>query len=187
MVTAQGRAWPSAHPTRLHHPHGQCRECREPLLKAWLISLLLRHCDPMDCNPSGTSVHGDSPGKNTGVGYHALLQGIFPTQGWNPGLPRCRPIVYRPGRQPPGQGSSSTRPLTSGLGHRAQAWWPLLPSQRGLSPPFKLTGFTYLFLAALSLRGFSRAFSSCNQHGMLFVAALRLLRVLVSLVEEHRL
>ena len=97
MVTAQGRAWPSAHPTRLHHPHGQCRECREPLLKAWLISLLLRHCDPMDCNPSGTSVHGDSPGKNTGVGYHALLQGIFPTQGWNPGLPHCRLIVYRPG------------------------------------------------------------------------------------------
>ena len=28
----------------------------------------------------------DSPGKNTGVGCHALLQGIFPTQGWNPGL-----------------------------------------------------------------------------------------------------
>ena len=28
----------------------------------------------------------DSPGKNTGVGYHALLQGIFPTQGSNPHL-----------------------------------------------------------------------------------------------------
>ena len=28
----------------------------------------------------------DSPGKNTGVGCHALLQGIFPTQEWNPGL-----------------------------------------------------------------------------------------------------
>ena len=28
----------------------------------------------------------DSPGKNTGVGCHALLQGIFPTQGWSPGL-----------------------------------------------------------------------------------------------------
>ena len=32
------------------------------------------------------SVHGDSPGKNTGVGYHALLQGIFPIQVLNPGL-----------------------------------------------------------------------------------------------------
>ena len=28
----------------------------------------------------------DSPGKSTGVGFHALLQGIFPTQGSNPGL-----------------------------------------------------------------------------------------------------
>ena len=40
-------------------------------------------CDPMDCSPSGSSVHGDCPGKNTGVGYHALLQGIFPTQRLN--------------------------------------------------------------------------------------------------------
>ena len=39
--------------------------------------------DPMDCSPPGSSVHGDSPGKNTGVGCLALLQGIFPTQGLN--------------------------------------------------------------------------------------------------------
>ena len=39
------------------------------------------------CSPSGSSVHGDSPGKNTGVGCHTLvLQGIFQTQGSNPGL-----------------------------------------------------------------------------------------------------
>ena len=44
-------------------------------------------CDPMDSSPAGSSVHGDSPGKNTGVGCHALLQGIFPTQGLNPGVP----------------------------------------------------------------------------------------------------
>ena len=36
----------------------------------------------------------NSPGKNTGVGYHALLQGIFPTQGSKPGLPHCRQILY---------------------------------------------------------------------------------------------
>ena len=34
----------------------------------------------------GSSVHGDSPGKNTGVGSHSLLHGIFPIQGLNPGL-----------------------------------------------------------------------------------------------------
>ena len=42
----------------------------------------------------GASVHGDSPGKNSGVGCHALLQGVFPTQGSNPGLPRCKWILY---------------------------------------------------------------------------------------------
>ena len=40
-------------------------------------------CDPMDCSPPGSSVHGDSLGNNTGVDCHALLQGIFKTQGWN--------------------------------------------------------------------------------------------------------
>ena len=47
-------------------------------------------CDPMDYSPSGSSVYGDSPGRNTRVGCHALLQGIFPTQGSNPGLPHWR-------------------------------------------------------------------------------------------------
>ena len=41
---------------------------------------------PMDCSPPGSSVHGDSPGKKSGVGCHALLQGIFLTQGLNPCL-----------------------------------------------------------------------------------------------------
>ena len=35
---------------------------------------------PMDCRPPGFFVHGESPAKNTGVGCHALLQGIFPIQ-----------------------------------------------------------------------------------------------------------
>ena len=35
-----------------------------------------------------------SPGKNTGVSSHSLLQGIFPTQGWNLGLLHCRQILY---------------------------------------------------------------------------------------------
>ena len=48
----------------------------------------------MDRSPPISSVHGDSPGKNTGVDCHALLQGIFPTQGSNPGLPLCRQILY---------------------------------------------------------------------------------------------
>ena len=37
----------------------------------------------MDCSPPGSSIHGDSAGKNSGMGCHALCQGIFPTQGLN--------------------------------------------------------------------------------------------------------
>ena len=42
----------------------------------------------------GFSVHGNSSGKNTGVGCHSLLQGIFPTQGSNLGLLHCKQILY---------------------------------------------------------------------------------------------
>ena len=40
-------------------------------------------CDPMDCSPPSSSVHGDSPGKNTGVGCHALLQGSSQPRDWS--------------------------------------------------------------------------------------------------------
>ena len=49
----------------------------------------------MNCSPPGSSVHGDSPGKNTGVGCHAFLQEIFPNQGSNPSLLHFRQILYR--------------------------------------------------------------------------------------------
>ena len=51
-------------------------------------------CYLMDCSPPGSSVHGDSSGKNTRMGCHALLKGIFPTQGLNPGLLHCKGILY---------------------------------------------------------------------------------------------
>ena len=49
-------------------------------------------CDPMDRSPPGSSAHGDSPGKSTGVSSHSLLQGIFLTQGLSLGLRHCRQI-----------------------------------------------------------------------------------------------
>ena len=51
-----------------------------------LLQSYLTVYNPVDCRPPGSSVHGDSPGKNSGVGCPALLQGIFPTQGLNPRL-----------------------------------------------------------------------------------------------------
>ena len=51
-------------------------------------------CDPMDDSLPGSSVHGESPGKSTGVGGQALLLGIFSAQGSNAGLLHCRRILY---------------------------------------------------------------------------------------------
>ena len=52
-------------------------------------------CSPIDGSPLDSSVHGESPDKNTGVGCHALLHGIFLAQGLNPDLPHCRWVLYR--------------------------------------------------------------------------------------------
>ena len=49
--------------------------------------------DPMDC-PTRLLSPWNSPGKNTGVSCHFLLQGIFPTQGSNLGLLHYRLIPY---------------------------------------------------------------------------------------------
>ena len=45
--------------------------------------------------PHGLYNPWNSPGQNTGVGSLSLLQGIFPTQGLNPGLLHCRRILYQ--------------------------------------------------------------------------------------------
>ena len=52
-------------------------------------------CDPTGSSLPGSTVHGIIPGKNTGVGCHFLLQGIFPTQGSNLRLLHCRQPLYR--------------------------------------------------------------------------------------------
>ena len=56
-------------------------------------------CNPMDCSPPGSSVHGDSPGKNTRVGCHALLQGNLPNTGFEPRSPALQ-VDSSPSKQP---------------------------------------------------------------------------------------
>ena len=51
-------------------------------------------CDPMDCGLHRLLHPWDFLGKITGVGCHFLLQGIFPTQGLDPGLLHCRQTLY---------------------------------------------------------------------------------------------
>ena len=72
-----------------------------------VAQLYLTICNPMACNLPGSSVPGDSLGKNTRVGCHALLQGIFPAQGSNPGFLHCRWVLYQ---EPPG------KPKNTGMG-----------------------------------------------------------------------
>ena len=62
-----------------------------------LSSLESESCSVMSAS---LRLHGlyspwNSLGQNTGVGNHSFLQGIFPTQGLNPGLPYCRWILYQ--------------------------------------------------------------------------------------------
>ena len=71
-------------------------------------SVVSNSATPWTVACQGTSVHGVSPGKHTGVGCHVLLHGIIPSQGWNPGLSPCRRVLYQLSHQ----GGRSGDPLT---------------------------------------------------------------------------
>ena len=55
-------------------------------LSLFLFNRSVLFCDPLDCSPPSLLCPWDFPGKNTGVGCHFLLKGIFLTQGLNSGL-----------------------------------------------------------------------------------------------------
>ena len=76
--------------------------------------------------PNGLYSPGNSSVKNIGVGSLSLFQGIFPTQGSNPGLPHCRRILYQLSHQ----GSPRIRE------------WVADPFSRGSSQPSYRTGIS---------------------------------------------
>jgi len=59
----------------------------------WVVS---NSCDPMDRGSWQATIYRIFQVKNSGVGFHALLQSIFPTQGSDPGLLHCRQILHQP-------------------------------------------------------------------------------------------
>ena len=67
-------------------------ECEDMCVCVLSPSLLL--ATPGDCSPPASSVHGIFSGKNTGVGCHFLLSGIFLTQGSKPRPWISRKILY---------------------------------------------------------------------------------------------
>ena len=58
-------------------------------------SVMTNSLQPHELYPARLPCPWNSPGKNTGVGCHSLLQRIFLTQGLNLVLPHCRQILYR--------------------------------------------------------------------------------------------
>ena len=84
------------------HLSARCQNWMSCAVLCLVAQLCPTLCNPTGYSLPGSSVHGDSPGENTGVGCHALLQGVFPPQGSNPGLPHCRQIDALPS-EPPGK------------------------------------------------------------------------------------
>ena len=106
----------------------------------------------MDCSLPGSSVHGDFPGKNTGMCGHVLLSGVFPVQGWNPGLLNCKWILY---------------PL-SHKGSRRILGWVAIPSAGDLPNPDIEPGFPTLQVDSVpaELPGSDSKESACNTGDM---------------------
>ena len=114
------------------------RYVQRSLVSGLCLCLVTHLCltlwDPMACSLLGSCVHGDPAGKNTGVGSHALLQGIFPTQGSNPGLPHCRQTLYH-------------------LSHQRRPWileWIAYPFSKGSSRPRNWTRVCRWILSQLN-------------------------------------
>ena len=83
-ITSQSQTWLSNWaPTQIH--------CAV-LWRVTQSCLIL--CDRMDCSPPGSSVHGDSPGKNNRVGCHALLHGNLLNPGIKPRPPAMQVDSY---------------------------------------------------------------------------------------------
>ena len=105
--------------------YGMCC-CVELLSWVWVF------CDPMDHSPPSSSVCGDPPGKNTGVGCHALPSSRGQTRDQTLGLPHCRQIFYCLSHQ------GSPRILE----------WVSHPFSRGSSQPRSWTGISWASLIA---------------------------------------
>ena len=89
-----------------------------------VAQLCLILCNPMNCSLPDFPVHGDSPGKNTGVGCRAL----FITQGSNPGLLHCRQTLYHLSHE------ASPRILK----------WVVFPFSKGSFQPRNWTGVSFI-------------------------------------------
>ena len=98
-------------------------------------------CDPMECRQPGSSAHGILQARVLEWSASFLLQGIFPTQGLNLGLPHCRQTLYRLSHQGCSKGLDSLwKDLDSDWLHpfRSAAQTPLPTGASDLDPRFSI-------------------------------------------------
>ena len=97
---------------RSHKPRGAAKKKKKTVgrppgmfLSVYSVAQsCLTLCDPMECSPSGSSVHGDSPGKNTRVGCHAPSPRDLPNPGAEPASPLSPTLAGRSfTTEPPGK------------------------------------------------------------------------------------
>ena len=94
---------------------------RQGRVKELVAQSFLTLCDPMDCS----LCPWNSPGKNTGVGFHSLCQGIILTKDSNPGLMHCRQVLYwlsLQGFQSRWDNSEISKKKSPGDGGEEQSW-----------------------------------------------------------------
>ena len=93
----------------------------------WSLSRVWLLVTPWVVGVTDFSVQADSPGENPGVGFQTLLQGIFPTQGSNPGLPHSRQILFCLSHQgSPVHGMQNSKILALYWGAYGKMFWELL-------------------------------------------------------------
>ena len=142
-------------------------------IESVMLSNHLIFCRPYGLEPARLLCPGDFPGKSTGVGCHFLLQGIFPTQGYEPGSPALQAdaLPSEPPGKPQagagGEGSSQAqgrlpRPASHTPDPCSEVPWDRSPpapkAQASVSTFVKPVGWVGLGSAHLDLLDFGGSF-----------------------------
>ena len=126
------------------HMYLECLQLALPRERAKSLQFCLTLCDPVDCSPPGSSVHGIFWGKTTGVGCHAVRQGNLQTQGTNPVsyvscIRKAGSLILVPPGSPGSAISSEFSPLQQEKGTKCLFPWMLRSSNLyTVSPRLKM-------------------------------------------------
>ena len=125
-------------------------------------SVMSNSLQPHGLQPARLFCPWGSPDKNIRMGCHTLLQGIFPTQGLNPGLPYCRQILYHLSHQGSSRIGVCSLSLLQGIFLSQELNWSLLHC-RGIICQLSYQGSPFLFYILKYFSNFSLSpYSDCT-------------------------